>query len=216
VSTATVVHLLRHGEVANPTGVLYGRLPGFQLSELGQEMAVMAAKSVIGRDITHLGSSPLERALQTAQPFAAEFGLPIGVDDRLIESANFFEGKRVGVGDGALRDPRNWPKLWNPFKPSWAEPYAEIAARMWAALQAAREQATGHEALLVSHQSPIWILRRFAEHRHLWHDPRTRQCGLASLTSFRFDGETLAGIDYAEPAADLVARSKGARGAKGA
>ena len=148
MSQETVVHLLRHGEVDNPTKVLYGRLPGFRLSALGEQMAAMAAKAVAGRDITYVMSSPLERAQQTAEPFAAQFGLPIEVDDRLIESANFFEGKKVGVGDGALRDPRNWRMLRNPFLPSWGEPYVEVAVRMNAALRAARALAAGHEALL--------------------------------------------------------------------
>src|SRR5690348_10335339 len=104
----TTVHLLRHGEVFNPLKILYGRLPGYRLSELGVQMAKAAAESLAGRDVTHLVASPLERAQQTAEPFAAQFGLPVGVDENLIESANVFEGKRVSVGDGALRDPRNW------------------------------------------------------------------------------------------------------------
>jgi broad specificity phosphatase PhoE len=216
VSTTTVVHVLRHGEVANPTKVLYGRLPGFRLSPLGEQMAKAAAQALAPHDITVVVASPLERARQTAEPIAAQFGLPVGVDDRLIESANFFEGKRIGVGDGALRDPRNWWMLRDPFTPSWGESYTAIAERMDAALQAVREQAAGHEALCVSHQLPIWTLRRFLEHKRLWHDPRQRQCGLASLTSFRFDDTTLVGIGYREPAAHLVASSPGARAAKGA
>ena len=40
---ATTVHLMRHGEVHNPEGVLYGRLPGYRLSERGQEMARVVA-----------------------------------------------------------------------------------------------------------------------------------------------------------------------------
>jgi broad specificity phosphatase PhoE len=122
----------------------------------------------------------------------------------------------MGVGDGALRDPRNWWKLRNPVKPSWGEPYREIAERMSAALRDARAAAEGHEAVLVSHQLPIWTLRLAVEHRPLWHDPRRRQCALASLTSFHFTGETLTGIGYAEPAAHLIALSPGARDAKGA
>jgi broad specificity phosphatase PhoE len=86
-----------------------------------------------------------------------------------------------------------------------------IAQRMAAAVDAAREQAAGHEAVLVSHQVAIWTLRRHLEHRRLWHDPRRRQCGLASLTSFLFDGATLVGISYSEPAARLVARISRAR-----
>ena len=171
----TIVHMLRHGEVYNPEKVLYGRLPGYRLSELGVQMAKAAAESLAGHDVTYLVASPLERAQQTAEPFAAEFELPIAVDDRLIESANVFEGKRVSVGDGALRDPRNWWALRNPITPSWGEPYQQIALRMYAALEAARERAEGHEAVCVSHQLPIWMLRCYAERRRLFHDPRRRQ-----------------------------------------
>jgi broad specificity phosphatase PhoE len=216
MSGATVVHMLRHGEVENPTKILYGRLPGFRLSALGEQMAAVAAKALAGRDVTYVVASPLERAVQTAQPIAAEFGLPVPTDERLIESANFFEGKRFGVGDGALRHVRNWPVLRNPFRPSWGEPYAQIAERMVGALHVARDAAAGHEAVCVSHQLPIWTLRRHLEHKRLWHDPRRRQCGLASLTSFHFDGPELVRISYSEPAADLVASSAAARTAKGA
>jgi broad specificity phosphatase PhoE len=212
----TIVHMLRHGEVFNPNKILYGRLPGFRLSELGVQMAKAGATYLAGHDVTYLVASPLERAQQTAEPFAAEFGLPVAVDDNLIESANFFEGKRVSVGDGALRDPKNWWVLRDPITPSWGEPYALIARRMFAALQSARERAEGHEAVCVSHQLPIWILRRFVEKKRLWHDPRRRQCGLASLTSIHFSGTRITGIAYAEPAAHLVAQSATAKTAKGA
>jgi broad specificity phosphatase PhoE len=205
----TVVHLLRHGEVYNPTKILYGRLPGFKLSELGEQMAVAVAESLADNDITHIMASPLERAQQTAQPAAVHFGLSIVTDERLIESSNVFEGKRVSVGDGALRDPRNWWALRDPLTPSWGEPYSMIAQRMSAALHAAREAARGHEALCVSHQLPIWTLRRFVERKRLWHDPRRRQCALASLTSFHFEDERMVGIGYDEPAAHLVGLSRG-------
>ena len=99
-----VVHLLRHGEVYNPGKILYGRLPGFRLSDAGVAMAEKAAEWFAGRDVTHLVSSPLERAQQTAAPIAEALSLPVQIDDRLIEAGNAFEGLRVGVGDGALRD----------------------------------------------------------------------------------------------------------------
>lgn len=215
----TIVHLLRHGEVDNPRGILYGRLPGFHLSELGIAMAKAAAEAVAERRITHVVSSPLERAAQTATPVAEQFGLQVHTDEDLIESTNWFEGRRVGVGDGALRDPRNWWVLRNPMLPSWGEPYLQIAQRMDRALQAARKsaEAAGGEALCVSHQLPIWTLRRYVERKRLWHDPRRRQCGLASLTSFHFSGTEVTQISYREPAAHLgTARSPAARRARGA
>jgi broad specificity phosphatase PhoE len=214
--TKTIVHVLRHGEVYNPDKILYGRLPGYNLSELGVQMAKAAAQAVADRDVTYLVASPLERAQQTAEPFAAQFKLPVDIDERLIESGNLFEGKRVAAGDGALRDPRNWWIMRDPVTPSWGEPYNLIAQRMFAALLAAREAAEGHEAVCVSHQLPIWTLRRFVEHKRLWHDPRRRQCALASFTSFHFEDTRVVGIGYTEPAAHLIAMSPTARTAKGA
>jgi broad specificity phosphatase PhoE len=196
----TVVHLLRHGEVHNPGKVLYGRLPGFRLSTTGEAMALAAAEWFVGKDVTHLVSSPLERAQQTAAPIAEALSLPVRIDDRLIEAGNAFEGLKVGVGDGALRNPAHWWKLRNPFRPSWGEPYVEIASRMLAAAEAARDAARGSAAVLVSHQLPIWTLRLHVEGRRYVHDPRRRQCGLASVTSLVYDGDRISRVDYAEPA----------------
>jgi broad specificity phosphatase PhoE len=196
----TVVHLLRHGEVHNPTGVLYGRLPGFRLSVTGEAMALAAAEWFKDKDVTYLVASPLERAQQTAQPIGEVLQLPIATDARLIEAGNAFEGMTFGVGDGALRHPANWWRLRNPFRPSWGEPYVEIAARMLGAVEAARDAARGHEAVCVSHQLPIWTVRLHLEGRRFVHDPRRRQCGLASVTSLTYTGDRLAGIGYAEPA----------------
>jgi broad specificity phosphatase PhoE len=198
--TTTVVHLVRHGEVDNPTGVLYGRLPGFRLSRAGEEMALAAARALAGHDIRLVRSSPLERAVQTAEPIAAEFGLEPETDERLIESENVFEGKTFGVGDGALRRPGNLRHVYNPFRPSWGEPYTEIAARVLAACADARDRVAGAEAALVSHQLPIWVARRAAEGRRLWHRPDRRECALASITSFVYEGDELARVDYREPA----------------
>ena len=196
----TVVHLLRHGEVHNPGKILYGRLPGFRLSDAGAAMAVQAAAWFAGRDVTLLVSSPLERAQQTAEPIGEVLALPVTIDERLIEAGNAFEGLKVGVGDGALREPKHWWKLRNPFRPSWGEPYVEIAARMLAAVESARDTARGHEAVLVSHQLPIWTLRMHLEGRRYVHDPRRRECGLASVTSVTYEGDRMSGISYAEPA----------------
>jgi broad specificity phosphatase PhoE len=200
MSEQTIVHLLRHGEVHNPEKILYGRLPGYRLSADGEAMAEKAAAWFAGRDVTHLAASPLERAQQTAQPLARTLELPVHTDDRLIEAGNAFEGLRVGVGDGALRAPRHWWKLRNPFRPSWGEPYVEIAARMLTAVEAARDAARGHEAALVSHQLPIWTLRLHLTGRRYVHDPRRRQCALASVTSVTYDGDRVDSISYTEPA----------------
>ncbi|MFR9731424.1 histidine phosphatase family protein [Saccharopolyspora sp. MS10] len=208
--TKTVVHFVRHGEVHNPERILYGRLPGYRLSEQGAAQAELVAAFLADRDVRHVVASPLQRAQETAAPIGDVFALDVGTDDRLIESANLFEGLRVSVGDGALRSPQHWPKLRNPFRPSWGEPYAEIAHRMFAAAQRARAAAEGHEAVCVSHQLPIWTLRRFVEGKRMWHDPRNRQCSLASLTSLVFRDEQLVRVAYVEPAGETDPREAGA------
>ncbi len=208
-SAETIVHLLRHGEVHNPSGVLYGRMPGYHLSELGRAMAQRVADVVGDRDIAHVVSSPLERAQETGAPLAAARGVDIETDERVVESTNKFEGEGFGAGARTLLRPRIWRYLWNPFKPSWGEPYAEIAARMMAAVHDARDAARGHEAVIVSHQLPIWTTRLHVEQRSFLHDPRKRQCTLCSLTSLHFTDDRLTKVSYSEPASDLIpARDK--------
>ncbi|HZA16525.1 MAG TPA: histidine phosphatase family protein [Pseudonocardiaceae bacterium] len=206
----TVVHLLRHGEVHNPDGILYGQLPGFRLSDDGVRQAEAVAAYLSDHDVVHVAASPLQRAQQTAKPIAARHGLDVVTDEQLIEASSLFEGTAISVGDGTLRNPRHWPKLYNPFRPSWGEPYREIASRMLAAAHRARDRATGHEAVCVSHQLPIWILRRYLDQRRLWHDPRRRQCSLASLTSLVFADEVLVEVVYTQPAGESDPKVAGA------
>jgi broad specificity phosphatase PhoE len=196
----TRVHLVRHGEVYNPAGILYGRLPGFHLSEKGRRQADTVADALADRDVVAVIASPLQRAAETAAPIAARHGLPVDTDTDLIESTNILEGKRVSPGDGAWRDPRVWWHLRNPFTPSWGEPYARIAARMVTAVDKARVRAAGHEAVCVSHQLPVYTTRLYLSGKRLWHDPRRRQCAVASVTSLIYDGDRLVDIDYRTPA----------------
>jgi broad specificity phosphatase PhoE len=199
----TIVHLVRHGEVDNPAGLLYGRLPDYHLSDLGIQMAERVAEHFRERDVVHLRSSPMERAQETAAPLAEALGLPVVIDSRLIEAANYFEGLRLSFA-GALRHPKNWLYFRNPFKPSWGEAYTEVLARTRLAMRDAAEAALGHEAVIVSHQLPIWISRINAEGRRMFHDPRKRECSLASVTSFSYIDARITSVSYSEPAAELL------------
>src|SRR5450755_4769818 len=167
----TVVHLLRHGKVENPRGLIYGRLPGYHLSEDGRIMAKAAADYLAERDVVAVFTSPLERARETAEPVAERFGVEPVVDERLIEPWNHFEGLVFGGGDGSLKRVQHWWYLRNPFTPSWGARY----------------------------QLPIWVTRRSVEGKRLWHHPSNRECALASVTSFTFTGDTITNVSYAEP-----------------
>jgi broad specificity phosphatase PhoE len=204
----TQIHLVRHGEVHNPERVLYGRLPGYRLSARGELMAQAVARHFAdgSHDVALLTASPLLRAQQTAAPIGRDLGLEVGSDDRLIEAENRFEGLTVGKGTGSFLNPRHWPSFVNFVRPGWGEPYAEQAERVRAAALEAVARAEGREAVLVLHQLPIWVTRLSAEGKRLWHDPRSRSCRLASVTTLHFDeGRRLIGTSYAEPAAHLLA-----------
>lgn len=204
--TTTTIHVMRHGEVHNPDGLLYGRLPGFELTARGHLMAQTVAEYLVNRDadIAEVIASPLKRAQQTAFPTAQAYDLALQSDTRLIESSNHFEGLAINHNRWLLAHPRNWQYFTRPLQPSWGEPYVDVANRMRDVVAAALQRVQGREALLVSHQMPIVALTRWLEGKPLAHLPMNRKCSLASLTSLTFDGYTLTNISYVEPAAELL------------
>ena len=206
---STTVHVARHGEVENPQKILYGRQPGWRLSNRGQQMAETLGEWSKSINLGALHVSPLQRAQETAAPIARAHGIEITTDERLIEAANVFEGKSFELGSGVLKHPSSWRHLYNPWKPSWGEPYEEQINRMLAAIFAANKAANGKDAIVVSHQLPIWTLRSAIEGRSLLHDPRKRICTLASVTSVHFDDEgVISGLSYSEPAGHLLPEKK--------
>lgn len=207
------IHLVRHGEVFNPEGILYGRIPGYGLSERGFEMAERVADVLPEKDphLRALVSSPLQRAQETIAPLAARLGLPVSLDERVLEAENDFEGTRV-TKESLMRDPRSLYLVRNPMRPSWGEPYIDQAMRVRAAMMslrgrlasiAAREGLDEVSGAIVSHQLPIWSTRLWTEKRPLVHDPRKRQCALASVTSFSDGSGTLDVVEYDDIARDM-------------
>lgn len=198
-----LLHLVRHGEVFNPEGVLYGRLPAFRLSALGEQMASAAAQELAASDraVARVIASPLERAQQSAAPIAAAFKVPIGIDERIIEPTNAFEGS---VGGKAFKNPLNWHRFINPFRPSWGEPYRSIARRARAAMDDAWEADREGDVVLVSHQAVIWAAHRDVAGEPLFHNPAKRRCELSSITTFERRGGRWYEVDYRTPAAELM------------
>lgn len=194
------LHLVRHGEVHNPDRVLYERIPGFGISDAGRGMARAAAEHVasLDRSVTRLMCSPLQRTRESAEPFAAQFGLDAEPDERVIEPWNAFAGKRL---KRAVLNPLNWRLLVRPATPSWGEPFASVAARMVEAMADAWESVESGDVVIVSHQSPIWIAHLAIAGEKLPHSPTTRRCALSSVTSFERPGGSFREVAYAEPAA---------------
>ncbi|WP_294945037.1 histidine phosphatase family protein [uncultured Microbacterium sp.] len=203
------LHLVRHGEVHNPGRVLYGRLPNFRLSATGREMARSAAAHLqgSGRPVSALYASPLQRTQESAEPVAEAFALDPIIDERVIEPTNVFEGKRM---TRAVLNPLNWRYLARPEIPSWGEPYAQVVARMDAAMSEAWNDADGGDVVIVSHQLPIWVTHLSVAAQPLRHDPRKRRCALSSITSFERAGGRWREVDYVEPATTAHAVDVGA------
>ncbi|MFV9426321.1 histidine phosphatase family protein [Microbacterium sp. S1037] len=208
------LHLVRHGEVHNPRRVLYGRLPGFGLSVDGRHMARQAAEYVHGLDrpVSALIASPLQRTRESAEPFVSLFGIEPVIDERVIEPTNVFEGRRMKQ---ALANPVNWRHLRQPAVPSWGEPYAQVVARMTAAMTDAWDRVPSGDVVIVSHQLPIWVTHLALSLQPTRHDPRKRRCALSSVTSFErrddVDGSRRwVEVAYAEPASTAGAVDVGA------
>ena len=205
------IHLVRHGEVYNPSGVLYGRLPNFHLSDTGKLMAEAAALELksAGFDIKGVFSSPLVRAQESAKPIDALFGLDAKTNEDLIEPWNVFEGRKLSVKAVAVR-PHWWWHFRNPARPAWGESFIDIIARMNQAMIDASESVKSGDVVLVTHQLPIWVMHLHAAGEKLMHDPRKRRCSLSSITSFELVDGKLTEISYLEPAKSLLAVDRGA------
>lgn len=199
------VHLVRHGEVENPTGVLYGRIEGFGLSERGHRMAELAAASLAGSDIRAVVASPLQRTRESAAPWVSRFGVDLAIDERLIEPTNVFEG--INMRRDLPKRPDLWRHLRNPQKPSWGEPFLSVQARMMAAIADHWQAADGGDVVLVSHQMPIVMVARTVAGLKLPHNPSRRRCALSSITTLERRGDAFVEVSYEEPAAELLAQA---------
>jgi broad specificity phosphatase PhoE len=197
--TADRVHLVRHGEVFNPDGVLYERLPGFGLSDRGRELAHAALDAVPHGPVTALVVSPLQRTKESIQPWEAATGLSATEDERVIEPWNEFRGLNLRGGATLFTRPDLWKFLVNPMRPSWGEAYSDIAERMLAAMRAGADSVDGGDVVIVSHQLPIWMAHLKLAGESLVHHPLKRRCSLSSVTSFDVRGDKLVESAYWEP-----------------
>ena len=205
------IHLVRHGEVHNPSGVLYGRLPNFHLSETGHLMAKEAAEQLKAMDIkvSAIYTSPLVRAQESAKPIEELFGVDAKTNELLIEPHNVFEGRKLSVKAIATK-PHWWWHFRNPAKPAWGESFKEIIARMHSAIIQASESVLDGDVVIVTHRLPIWVMHLSSNGKKLMHDPRKRRCALSSITTFEIQDGKLVEVGYLDPASNLASIDKGA------
>lgn len=152
-----VLHLVRHGHVENPERIVYGRLPGWRLSEEGRRQAEAAAERLRERPIALVHSSPLERAMETAAVIAAARGVEVAADPALIESELGALWEGLPWSDVKTRRRHEWETyLHRPHEVAFVgETFEALGERMAAVLRRLAGRHEGGEAAVVSHGDPI-------------------------------------------------------------
>lgn len=148
-SQPTQITFVRHGQVYNPERIVYGRLPGFPLSELGKRQAQAAAEALRDTPIAAVFSSPLLRAQQTAQILLEKRpDVPLYTSGLINEVYFFSEGQPL-----MAMVSRNWD-LYSDVDPAYEQP-ADIIARAREFLAQVRRDYTGQHVIAVSHGDVI-------------------------------------------------------------
>jgi broad specificity phosphatase PhoE len=199
VQPRTRLYLVRHCDVANPNGVLYGYLPGFGLSEKGLAQAESLGQRLGAEPIRVIRTSPLERARETASIIARHLESPnVVVDDDLVEARFSLYLQGVPYPQVPWRRPLWWVHMVFPGLLRRDERVGAMADRVERALQRALDGANGGSGVCVSHGDPIqafWIryLRRrpWALH-HL-------QCAKGGLLALDYEGGRLTAVTYVPP-----------------
>lgn len=182
---ASVVHLIRHGEVENPNQTVYADLPGFNLSARGRRQAAWAANALASNRIGAVYSSPLDRAVETASEIANHHSRACMVVPDLTEWALMsrwrglpwpqLDRHRPGELDAYLTNP-----LQMDFSPETVE---ELAARMGGTVSELAGRHPDQELVVVCHQDPIQTARLVLTGRPLalLHEAKPRHCEIISL-----------------------------------
>jgi broad specificity phosphatase PhoE len=149
----TTIYLVRHGDVHNPDQIMYERIPGFRLSELGRTQAHALGKFLSGKKIQALYASPLERTIETATIISSYHkSLSIIRDERLLEVSTVARGMSV----------RDLAQMrWDFYKPEFTQKGGETLLDIWKRMslflgEVVKKHA-GQEIVVVSHGDPIMI-----------------------------------------------------------
>ncbi len=155
----TRILLIRHGTTQLLGRVLYGRMPDVGLNSEGLEQAEQLAAVLNSRyKIIHVVSSPLERAVQTAQPIASTCGLAIELDEAITEiDFGSWMGKSFEELSG-LTDWKRYNQCRSTNRPPGGESMMQVQARAWSSLERliqCHSPSTESTVAIVSHGDVI-------------------------------------------------------------
>jgi broad specificity phosphatase PhoE len=146
-------YFIRHGEVYNPKRILYGRLPGFPLSEKGRSEAGQAADKLKNRGIKKIYTSPLLRARQTSDIIGKKLNLKTAKSLYLTELRMIFQGMDADEYKVKIQ-----PYLFSPeYVKKGQESVDETFIRMSRFFDNIVRNNKDKTVLIVSHGDPISI-----------------------------------------------------------
>jgi broad specificity phosphatase PhoE len=195
----TTLHLVRHCDVHNPDGLLYGHLPGFRLSEKGVRQAHALGRHFADRPVRQIYASPLERAQQTAHIIASYLDdVPVVTTPELVEARFGLYLQGVKPKDVPWRRPLWFVHMaWPGVLPN-DESVGAMAARVRAPLHRLLRDFPGQEGICVSHGDPIQAFWVESEGRHAYALHRL-QCAKGGVLTLRYEDDRLAGREYTPP-----------------
>lgn len=149
----TTLLVVRHADVHNPGDVIYGRLPRFRLSHLGQEQAKRLAEFLADQPISAIYSSPQLRARQTAQHIAAHRpGVTVRISSLLAEIMTSWQGTPNSIAGPNLN-------FFAERRAERDETLEQIAHRIRRFLRLVLRRHPEQTVVAVSHGDPILILQ---------------------------------------------------------
>lgn len=201
-SPETVCYLVRHCDVENPKGVIYGHLPGFGLSRKGQEQGARLGEFLSRSGIATIYTSPLQRARETSALIQAHLSSPIPevVADDLIEAefGRYLQG--VNYAQIPWRRPR-WllHMLWPGLLPG-DEKVRHMRDRVQRVIDRGLRETQGAPFVCISHGDPIQAFWATTDHRPPWALHRL-QCAKGGLLELRYRNSQLTSKRYLSPEA---------------
>jgi len=183
---STTIYFVRHGSAENPENIVYGRMPGFHLSESGKKNAAKLADYFADKPIKAIYTSPLERNFETANIIASSLskGVPVSHLYELIEvDAIGWQGL---AWDETFKNDTYERFISNASAPVPGENLSQIAKRMVGVTIELAKKHAGEEIICVSHEFPILVLKLKLQNKRL-ETMRNLDLPTGGIVKFVFD-----------------------------
>lgn len=156
---ATRIFFVRHGEINNPHKIIYGRLPGFELTKKGKEEITETTKQFSKNKITALYSSPLLRTKQSAEIINNVLHLPIHYSDKLLEVDSPMTGKPRSY---VVNNTNNY-NVFATEENKFGETIQDVAKRMQKFIDEIKMKHPEENIVAITHGDPIMIVKAMME-----------------------------------------------------